>query len=78
MQYCEYYPEYDKCKQWLERNLPVEFAKIKLGNYGELNIGIRQGSNRKTVPIQLQRMALPKLAQERTRRSGRSEVVKGC
>ncbi|RLU17849.1 hypothetical protein DMN91_010087 [Ooceraea biroi] len=29
-QYCEYYPEYDKCKQWLERNLPTEFEKIKL------------------------------------------------
>lgn len=35
LQYCEYYPEYDKCKQWLERNLPTEFEKIKLGNYGE-------------------------------------------
>lgn len=32
-QYCEYYPEYDKCKQWLERNLPNEFEKMKLGKY---------------------------------------------
>lgn len=30
-QYCEYYPEYEKCKQWLERNLPTEFEKVKLG-----------------------------------------------
>ncbi|XP_018361038.1 PREDICTED: density-regulated protein homolog [Trachymyrmex cornetzi] len=30
IEYCEYYPEYDKCKQWLERNLPTEFEKIKL------------------------------------------------
>lgn len=36
LQYCEYYPEYDKCKQWLERNLPTEFERIKLGNYREL------------------------------------------
>lgn len=36
LQYCEYYPEYDKCKQWLERNLPTEFERIKLGNSREL------------------------------------------
>ncbi|XP_012216079.1 density-regulated protein homolog [Linepithema humile] len=30
IEYCEYYPEYDKCKQWLERNLPNEFEKMKL------------------------------------------------
>ncbi|XP_032683884.1 density-regulated protein homolog [Odontomachus brunneus] len=30
IEYCEYYPEYDKCKQWLERNLPTEFEKVKL------------------------------------------------
>lgn len=33
-QYCEYYPEYDKCKQWLERNLPDEFEKVKIGDEG--------------------------------------------
>ena len=27
-QYCEYYPEYEKCKQWLEKNLPSEFEKV--------------------------------------------------
>jgi hypothetical protein len=32
VQYCEYYPEYDKCKQWLERNLPDEFEKVKIGD----------------------------------------------
>lgn len=32
MQYCEYYPEYDKCKQWLEKNLPSEFEKVKIGD----------------------------------------------
>lgn len=30
MQYCEYYPDYEKCKAWLEKNLPDEFSKVKL------------------------------------------------
>ncbi|XP_053609593.1 density-regulated protein homolog [Plodia interpunctella] len=30
IEYCEYYPEYDKCKQWLEKNLPTEFEKVKI------------------------------------------------
>ncbi|XP_043495880.1 density-regulated protein homolog isoform X2 [Polistes fuscatus] len=30
IEYCEYYPEYEKCKLWLERNLPTEFEKVKL------------------------------------------------
>lgn len=38
-QYCEYYPEYEKCKQWLERNLPSEFEKVRVdeeaGDTGE-------------------------------------------
>lgn len=28
IEYCEYHPEYEKCKQWLERNLPDEFERI--------------------------------------------------
>ncbi|KRT80848.1 hypothetical protein AMK59_6238 [Oryctes borbonicus] len=32
IEYCEYYPEYDKCKQWLEKNLPSEFEKVKIGD----------------------------------------------
>jgi hypothetical protein len=32
-QYCEYYAEYDKCKEWFEKNLPAEFAKqARIGN----------------------------------------------
>lgn len=27
-QYCEYYPDYDKCKQWLEKNMPNEFERV--------------------------------------------------
>lgn len=30
LQYCEYYPDYEKCKVWLEKNLPTEFSKVKL------------------------------------------------
>lgn len=32
IEYCELYPEYEKCKQWLEKNLPTEFEKIKIGD----------------------------------------------
>lgn len=28
IEYCEYHPDYDKCKQWLEQNLPDEFDKV--------------------------------------------------
>lgn len=41
LQYCEYYPEYEKCKLWLERNLPTEFERVvKLGKYTVHNINI--------------------------------------
>lgn len=30
IEYCEFYPEYSKCKVWLEKNLPNEFEKVKL------------------------------------------------
>lgn len=28
VEYCEYHPEYEKCKVWLEKHLPEEFEKI--------------------------------------------------
>ncbi|XP_053676974.1 density-regulated protein homolog [Anopheles nili] len=31
LEYCEYYPDSEKCKQWLERNLPDEFERMKVG-----------------------------------------------
>jgi len=34
IEYCEYYPEYEKCKQWLERNLPTEFEKVRVEDEG--------------------------------------------
>ncbi|XP_070506288.1 density-regulated protein homolog [Chironomus tepperi] len=34
IEYCEYYPEYEKCKKWLEKNLPTEFAKLDVKDRG--------------------------------------------
>ncbi|XP_037804428.1 density-regulated protein homolog [Penaeus monodon] len=31
VEYCEYYPAYDKCKQWLEKNLPDMFQELMAG-----------------------------------------------
>jgi len=28
LEYCEFQPSYEKCKQWLEKNLPKEFKKL--------------------------------------------------
>lgn len=28
LEYCEYFPEYDRCKAWLQQNLPNEFEKL--------------------------------------------------
>ncbi|XP_059480346.1 density-regulated protein homolog [Neocloeon triangulifer] len=28
LEYCEYYPDYEKCKQWLEKNMPNEFERV--------------------------------------------------
>jgi len=30
IEYCEYYPDYEKCKIWLEKNLPTEFENLKV------------------------------------------------
>lgn len=29
-EYCEYMPQYTKCRQWLEKNCPEEFAKLSI------------------------------------------------
>jgi len=29
-EYCEYFPDYDKCRQWLEANLPSELGKLSV------------------------------------------------
>lgn len=36
VEYCEYHPEYEKCKVWLEKHLPEEFEKlVKLNEGGD-------------------------------------------
>lgn len=35
LQYCEYYPDYEKCKVWLEKNLPSEFSNLKVEGDGD-------------------------------------------
>ncbi|XP_036343038.1 density-regulated protein homolog [Rhagoletis pomonella] len=30
LEYCEYYPEYEKCRAWLEKHLPSEFEQMKI------------------------------------------------
>jgi hypothetical protein len=36
-QYCEYMPDVAKCRQWLEKNFPNEFAKLTVGMNFVLN-----------------------------------------
>ncbi|XP_007900398.1 density-regulated protein isoform X1 [Callorhinchus milii] len=31
-EYCEYMPQYTKCRQWLEKNCPEEFAKLSIAD----------------------------------------------
>ena len=31
MQYCEYYPDYEGCKKWLEENMPEKFSQMSVG-----------------------------------------------
>ncbi len=33
-QYCEYYPDYEGCKKWLQKNLPSKFADLNIGAGG--------------------------------------------
>lgn len=32
LEYCEYYPMYERCKEWLHDNLPDQFEKLGLGS----------------------------------------------
>ena len=29
-QYCEYYPDYEGCKKWLEEKMPEKFSQLGL------------------------------------------------
>lgn len=51
IEYCEFYSEYDKCKEWLSKNYPEDYEKLKLreaeesaeGNDGEKKRQTRGG-----------------------------------
>ncbi|KAK6476479.1 density-regulated protein-like [Huso huso] len=38
-EYCEYMPEPAKCRQWLEKTFPDEFAKLSVGNCPKQDAG---------------------------------------
>ncbi|KAL8613999.1 hypothetical protein ACOMHN_023234 [Nucella lapillus] len=44
IEYCEYYVNYDKCKEWLQKNLPKEFEKLSISKGGR---GSRRGEEKK-------------------------------
>ena len=39
-QYCEYYPDYESCKRWLEGNMPDKFAQLSVS--GEATSGVAE------------------------------------
>ncbi|XP_007448803.1 PREDICTED: density-regulated protein [Lipotes vexillifer] len=42
-EYCEYMPDVAKCRQWLEKNFPNEFAKLTVENSPKQEAGISEG-----------------------------------
>ncbi|XP_040145481.2 density-regulated protein isoform X2 [Ictidomys tridecemlineatus] len=42
-EYCEYMPDVAKCRQWLEKNFPNEFAKLTVENSPKQEAGINEG-----------------------------------
>ncbi|XP_011286145.1 density-regulated protein isoform X2 [Leopardus geoffroyi] len=42
-EYCEYMPDVAKCRQWLEKNFPNEFAKLTVENSPKQESGISEG-----------------------------------
>uniref|UniRef100_A0A670KE53 Density-regulated protein n=1 Tax=Podarcis muralis TaxID=64176 RepID=A0A670KE53_PODMU len=42
-QYCEYMPDVAKCRQWLEKNFPNEFAKLTVENSPKQESGVGEG-----------------------------------
>ncbi|EDL19616.1 density-regulated protein, isoform CRA_a [Mus musculus] len=43
VEYCEYMPDVAKCRQWLEKNFPNEFAKLTVENSPKQETGITEG-----------------------------------
>ncbi|NXA37361.1 DENR protein, partial [Eudromia elegans] len=42
-EYCEYMPDVAKCRQWLEKNFPDEFAKLTVENSPKQETGVGEG-----------------------------------
>ncbi|XP_025055678.1 density-regulated protein [Alligator sinensis] len=42
-EYCEYMPDVAKCRQWLEKNFPDEFAKLTVENSPRQEPGVGEG-----------------------------------
>ncbi|XP_037591640.1 density-regulated protein-like [Cebus imitator] len=42
-EYCEYIPDVAKCRQWLEKNFPNEFAKLTVENSPKQETGTSEG-----------------------------------
>ncbi|OXB84944.1 UNVERIFIED_CONTAM: hypothetical protein H355_016066, partial [Colinus virginianus] len=42
-EYCEYMPDVTKCRQWLEKNFPDEFAKLTVENSPKQEAGVGEG-----------------------------------
>jgi len=38
-EYCEYFPDYERCRKWLEDNLPAQLQNVALGAGEELKSG---------------------------------------
>lgn len=38
VEYCEYYPNYERCKLWLEKNLPAQFEQMMAGKGEEKSV----------------------------------------
>uniref|UniRef100_A0A2K5QND5 Density-regulated protein n=1 Tax=Cebus imitator TaxID=2715852 RepID=A0A2K5QND5_CEBIM len=58
-EYCEYMPDVAKCRQWLEKNFPNEFAKLtkkkqKRGGRGQIK------QKKKTVPQKVTIAKIPR------------------
>lgn len=47
LEYCEFYPEFEKCKHWLEKNMPVEFSRLDVKTSEEPSSGRQKVNNYK-------------------------------
>ncbi|CAJ0958614.1 unnamed protein product [Ranitomeya imitator] len=63
LKYCEYMPDVTKCRQWLEKNFPNEFAKLTLGNSPKQETPGGRGQikqKKKTVPQKVTIAKIPR------------------